>query len=59
MENPRLMTSELLIRQPNDDDPVAWHDDGQPSFYRPLAIPAPLMQLKVGYFLTDCLEEGM
>ena len=27
-ENPRLMTSELLIRQPNDDDPVAWHDDG-------------------------------
>ena len=59
-ENPRLMTSELLIRQPNDDDPVAWHDDG-PAYpsYRSLAIPAPLMQLKVGYFLTDCLEEGM
>lgn len=59
-EKPRLMTSELLIRQADDDDPVAWHDDGPGSpSYREIATPPPLMQLKVGYFLSDCHEEDM
>lgn len=59
-DKPRLMTSELLIRQAHDDDPVSWHDDGPASpSYRELATPPPLMQLKVGYFLSDCHEENM
>lgn len=56
--NPRIMSSEFIIRHGGSDDPVSWHDDGPacPS-YRELATPAPLMQLKIGYFLTDCMTE--
>ncbi len=55
----RIMSAELIRRTgQGQDDPVDWHDDGPacPS-YRELATPAPLMQLKVGYFLEDCLDD--
>ena len=50
----------MLIRQPKDDDPVKWHEDG-PAFptYRSLGKPCPLMQIKIGLFLTDCEKENM
>jgi hypothetical protein len=55
----RIMSTEAIIRPRMEDDPVRWHEDGPnaPS-YRSLATPCPTMQLKVGWFLNDILEDG-
>ena len=37
---------------------MAWHIDGHDEGYRGLARPIPLLQLKVGYYLTDITEAG-
>ena len=37
---------------------MAWHIDGHDDGYRGLARPIPLLQLKVGYYLTDMTEAG-
>ena len=37
---------------------MAWHIDGNDDGYRGLARPIPLLQLKVGYDLTDMTEAG-
>ena len=37
---------------------MAWHIDGHDDGYRGLARPIPLLQLKVGYYLTDITEAG-
>lgn len=44
--------SELLSRPPG------WHIDGNDSGYRNLGWPIPLLQLKVGYYLTDMTSPG-
>jgi len=37
---------------------MAWHIDGHDDGYRGLARPIPLLQLKVGYYLTDMTKPG-
>jgi len=44
--------SDLMARQ------GGWHRDGHEHGYRYLGHPIPLMQLKVGYYLTDMTEPG-
>jgi len=43
---------DLMARSPD------WHIDGNFGGYRSLGYPIPLMQLKVGYYLTDMTEPG-
>ena len=53
--DPILQSSEFIQRPNTGDDNVMWHDDGPdcPS-YRSLDISnPPLMQLKLGFYLTD------
>lgn len=44
--------SELLQRN------LGWHIDGHDSGYRNLGRPIPLLQLKLGYYLSDMTEPG-
>ena len=38
--------------------PTSWHIDGHEHGYRYLGYPIPLLQLKVGYYLTDMTKPG-
>ena len=55
----RIMSTEAIIRTQDEDDPVRWHEDGPncPS-YRQIAVPPPLFQTKVGFFLNDITVEN-
>ncbi len=37
---------------------MGWHLDGHDAGYRALGVPIPLLQLKVGYYLSDMTEPG-
>jgi ectoine hydroxylase len=37
---------------------MGWHIDGHDDGYRSLGWPIPLLQLKIGYYLTDMTEPG-
>ncbi|HJP30238.1 MAG TPA: phytanoyl-CoA dioxygenase family protein [Candidatus Latescibacteria bacterium] len=57
--NLQLTTSHLIMVPPNPDQRnTGWHDDGGKPFFAVDGI-RPFMSLKVGYFLTDLLEESM
>ncbi len=55
----RIMSTEAIIRPNIEDDPVRWHEDG-PNCppYRSLATPPPTLQVKIGYFLNDVMDDA-
>jgi len=55
-----ILQSSWCTHSPPDFDGGRWHQDGSGVYeFRRLALPTPLMQLRVGYFLTDQSEPDM
>jgi ectoine hydroxylase len=55
-----ILQSAWCTRQPAGGPAGAYHQDGSAVYdFRRLALPVPLMQLRVGYFLTDQSEPDM
>jgi len=55
-----IIQSTWCTAQPAGGKAGGYHQDGSGVYeFRKLAIPTPLMQLRVGYYLTDQSEEGM
>lgn len=55
----QLTTSHLIMVPPNPDKRnTGWHDDGGKPFFAVNGV-RPFMSLKVGFFLTDLLQENM
>ncbi|MDB6167915.1 MAG: phytanoyl-CoA dioxygenase [Verrucomicrobia bacterium] len=50
--------SDAIVEKAQDfmNRPIGWHIDGHDSGYRNLRRPIPLLQLKVGYYLSDMTE---
>jgi ectoine hydroxylase-related dioxygenase (phytanoyl-CoA dioxygenase family) len=57
-ERPHYHASNAYIEYGTKGHPLRWHQDGFDEGYRNLGWPVPLMQLKVGYYLTDMTEPG-
>jgi len=55
---PHHHASDLIVEHPQLDRGMGWHLDGHDNGYRGLGSPIPLLQLKVGYYLTDMSEPG-
>lgn len=57
--NLQLTTSHLIMVPPDPDKRnTGWHDDGGKPFFNVNGV-KPFMNLKVGYFLTDLLQDNM
>ena len=57
--NLQLTTSHLIMVPPNPEQRnTGWHDDGGKPFFHVNGI-KPFMNLKVGFFLTDLLQQDM
>lgn len=59
--NLQLLISQLMIRPPTPSAPLGWHHDGPKPYPFPgIGSVAPLLNLKIGWFLTDVSghEEG-
>lgn len=55
-----IVQSSWCTKSPAGFPGGGWHQDGSAPFeFRRLATPVPLVQLRVGYFLTDQSEEDM
>ncbi|NJM05577.1 phytanoyl-CoA dioxygenase [Candidatus Gracilibacteria bacterium] len=55
-----ILQSAWCTVQPAQTAAGGYHQDGSAVYeFRRLAIPTPLMQLRVGYYLTDQSEDGM
>ena len=55
-----IVQSTWCTKQPGHGKPGGYHQDGSGVYeFRNLAIPTPLVQLRVGYFLTDQSREDM
>src|SRR5690606_18470022 len=52
---PHYCASDAIVEEPEDFSNRAdgWHIDGSDNGYRNLGNPIPLLQLKVGYYLSD------
>ncbi len=52
--NLQLLISQLMIRPPTPSPPLGWHHDGSKPYPFPcVGAIAPLLNLKIGWFLTD------
>ena len=56
IRNPHFHASDAIWEVGASDRPPQWHPDG--GYLRVLARPTPMMQLKVGYYLSDMREPG-
>src|SRR6266542_1026928 len=55
-----ILQSTWCTKQPGRGKPGRYHQDGSGVYeFRRLAVPTPLVQLRVGYFLTDQSREDM
>jgi hypothetical protein len=50
--------SDAIIEYGPKDRGMGWHLDGHDNGYRLLGYPIPLLQLKIGYYLSDMTEPG-
>jgi len=57
-EKPHHHASDAIIEYGPKGRGMGWHLDGHDNGYRGLGRPIPLLQLKVGYYLTDMTEPG-
>ena len=57
-ERPHHHASDLIVEYPQKGRDMGWHIDGHDNGYRNLGRPIPLLQLKIGYYLTDMTEPG-
>jgi ectoine hydroxylase len=55
---PHHHASDAIVEVSGEPRGMGWHIDGHDQGYRGLGWPIPLLQLKVGYFLTDMSEPG-
>jgi hypothetical protein len=57
-ERPHHHASDAIVERGPKGRRMGWHQDGHDNAYRNLGAPIPLLQLKVGYYLTDMTEGG-
>jgi hypothetical protein len=57
-ERPHHHASDAIVEYGPKGRGMGWHLDGHDSGYRGLGRPIPLLQLKIGYYLTDMTEPG-
>jgi hypothetical protein len=57
-ERPHHHASDAIVEYGPKDRGMGWHLDGHDNGYRGLGHPIPLLQLKIGYYLTDMTEPG-
>jgi hypothetical protein len=57
-ERPHHHASDAIIEYGPRGRSMGWHQDGHDGAYRNLSCPVPLLQLKVGYYLTDMTVPG-
>ena len=57
-EHPHHHASDAIVEYSARDREMGWHRDGRDYGYRGLGPPIPLLQLKIGYYLTDMTEPG-
>jgi ectoine hydroxylase len=57
-ERPHHHASDAIVEYGSQGRAMGWHQDGHDNAYRGLGSPIPLLQLKVGYYLTDMTETG-
>jgi ectoine hydroxylase-related dioxygenase (phytanoyl-CoA dioxygenase family) len=57
-EKPHHHASDVIVEYPEVGRGMGWHIDGHDNGYRGLGHPIPLLQLKIGYYLTDMTEPG-
>jgi ectoine hydroxylase len=57
-ERPHHHASDAIVEYGPKGRSMGWHQDGHDNAYRNLGQPIPLLQLKVGYYLTDMTEGG-
>jgi len=55
---PHHHASDIIVEYPQKGRGPGWHLDGHDDGYRRFGFPIPLLQLKVGYYLTDMTETG-
>jgi len=55
---PHHHASDLIVEYPERGRGMGWHIDGHDNGYRQLGWPIPLLQLKIGYYLTDMTAPG-
>lgn len=55
---PHHHASDAIVEYGPKGRGMGWHRDGHDDAYRRLGPPIPLLQLKVGYYLTDMTEPG-
>jgi ectoine hydroxylase len=57
-ECPHHHASDAIVERGLEDRQMGWHIDGHDNGFRNLGWPIPLLQLKVGYYLSDMTEPG-
>jgi hypothetical protein len=57
-ERPHHHASDAIVEYGPRGRSMGWHQDGHDNAFRGLGSPIPLLQLKVGYSLTDMTEGG-
>ncbi len=57
-EKPHHHASDAIVEFGPVGRPMGWHIDGHDNGYRGLGCPIPLLQLKIGYYLTDMTAPG-
>src|ERR1051326_364194 len=57
-ERPHHHASDLIVEHGPIGRGMGWHQDGHDNAFRGLGSPIPLLQLKIGYYLTDMTEGG-
>lgn len=57
-ERPHHHASDAIVERGPVGRRMGWHQDGHDNAYRGLGSPIPLLQLKVGYYLTDMTVGG-
>ena len=57
---PHHHASDAIVEHGSDliGRPMGWHIDGHDDGYRNLGTPIPLLQLKIGYYLSDMTQPG-
>jgi len=55
---PHHHASDAIIEYPQPGRGMGWHLDGHDNGYRLFGAPIPLLQLKIGYYLSDMAEPG-
>ncbi len=57
-EHPHHHASDAIVEYGAKDRGMGWHRDGRDNGYSKLGPPIPLLQLKIGYYLTNMTEAG-